>query len=525
MVGYSQHRRTSSTTSEGALAPAPLSEVSEPTHGNAAAIEQMGLVTPSDGRSPFDLGLDLAEEAGGLTPSAAGDLFGFEDQESPDAGGAVPDHLVAWVDQVLPVGLGVTVSADFAFAIGLGASVGGGITVVNQGKGWLEVEQVAKGGVGGELGLGAKVPGTGATLEGEAGLECSITRTYKVPWTRLADPATLAALATTAVLGAEGSLVEAVLEATFGGDHDLAPFLMSEEVHGGVSGSVGAEGEVLGEALGVELAAGTGLASKVEYDELADEEGQRTGKIWLGGNAEALLQVTLDLSKTLGFDAEPMLPKIAGASGLVIPFEVNGGEWSFSMPYWEVTASAELGPVGASATVSMGPGHTGVGVEVEVDPGSVIWQKALNTVGAALEVASAGSLELTTDSTMKAGLSTKLDQAALPSSPLLPQDVLRYLVTGELPEALAEARGLLDQALANAELSLEVDLTIAALHAQGEAKAGTGTLEKIEGEGELGLVYQRDDLAPEMSAPPTLDDLVALLRGGAPTTTWPKEQP
>lgn len=470
-----------------------------------------GLATPWAGPSLAESGrpqwsLDEREDTGDGGDPGAGDER------------TVPQIAIDWVDGCLPVGLGVAVSGSLEVELGMSLEGSAGVTVTNQGGGWLEIEVALGAGFGLGVGVGGAAGGNGAELEAGGDANNTATRTYRVPWTRMVDLGNLAKLGFSAALGevfgdaVEAIAPEAVIEALVGG-HDLTPFLIGDSME--LTVSAGAEGMAgaVAEELGLELSVGAGVSIGVEYDDLADEHGDRDGTVKIEGSLDFLQKALIDLSKTIGFDTECMLPHLHASGAVVIPFSEHDGDKTFAMPYLELAAEAEAGPVGIGGKVDVGPDKASVELHVSLDPGSLLWQKVLDdTVGIAIETLSGGLAEVETSGSMTLGVGFSLLAPELPDPAVIAPDVTTWMTTGYASPALTENAGLLDRMLASADVTLGVDLVIAELVVAGEAEAKEGLEEGVAGEFKAGLVYQRDDVLEDLEAPPTVDEALSYLR-------------
>jgi hypothetical protein len=481
-------------------------------YGNAAAAAGLGLDVPAADWSPTELAgwaFGRGEEAQDGPPAQPG---------ASEGAGGLPRALVDWVDAHLPVGIGIAGSVELALKLGLFMETPVSISVVNQGGGWLEVEVSGGLGFGAGLGLGAVAGDTGAEAEVTGGVAMTGARTFRVPWTRLASATTLARLAGSAILGeVVGGLVEALapedLLAQLIGGHDLTPFLVSERLEGTGHMGAGAGGGALGEELEAALTDTVGLAISVEYEDLADEAGVREGEVKLEGSAELLAEAAIDLSKTIGVDTNLVLPHIRGTCALVLPFTETDGDKRFAAPYVEVSVLLAAGPVGVQGAVALGPAHAGVSLEVELDPGSLLWQRVLDdAVGRWLEMVTLGLAEVETSGSMTLGLEVELDHPLLPAAAEIAGDVASWIATGAATDALAPHVDLIERLVDAAELTLGVDLVVLALRADGGLEVAEGLQAGVEGEAELALIYQRDDLLEDLRPAPTVPEAVSYVR-------------
>ncbi|MEQ1569727.1 MAG: hypothetical protein ABMA64_29095, partial [Myxococcota bacterium] len=241
------------------------------------------------------------------------------------------------------------------------------------------------------------------------------------------------------------------------------------------------------------------------------------GELRVSGTAEGLVKAAIDLSKSLGIDTDCVVPQISGGGALVVPFTEEEGVKTFSAPYLELSADGAIGPVGVGGSTSLGPDHVGIEAHVEVDPGSLLWQKVLDdSVGIALEAATVGLAEVETSGSMTLGVEMSLDDPAFANPAAVAADAFAWLTTGEVGEALSQHVSVLERLAASADLTLAVDLTVASVTAELEEEVGVGVMESARGAGELGVVYQRDDVLGDLSAPPSVQEVLAAVRAGSP---------
>lgn len=517
----------------------------EQPYGNAAISSSIGGEGRSDAWSPGEVA-DWAfgpEDEGAAGLGRAREVFGFGGDPGHSCGPAglagriglgragrafdglgerppdlVPQSVVDWVDEHVPVGLGIAGSIEFCAMAGVSLATPFTASVVNEGGGWLTVEVTGAILFGAGAGLGAVAGDTGAEGELAAQAGPKGTRVFRVPWTRLADLGTLAKLAGSAVAGeligvpVEGLAPAHLVEELVDG-HDLTPYLMKERIEGRIEGNLGAEGGALGEELGLSAEDVVSGALEVEYDDLADAHGMRKGRVRIEARKEVLVQIAADLSKTIGVDTTCAIPDFDGHFGLVVPFVERDGDKTFAAPYVEVGGSLGAGPLAVEGAVELGPGHAGVKVAAEVDPGSLLWQKALDGVaGSVLETLTFGICEIETSGSMKLGLEASLDHPLLAEAASIAGDVVRWIGTGDVSDTLAPHLAVVQELVESADLKLGVDLEIFALHADGSLEGAAGVQVGGEAEGKVGLVYQRDDVLGDLEPVPTVAELLPELR-------------
>ncbi|MEQ1568894.1 MAG: hypothetical protein ABMA64_24870 [Myxococcota bacterium] len=107
-----------------------------------------------------------------------------------------------------------------------------------------------------------------------------------------------------------------------------------------------------------------------------------------------------------------------------------------------------------------------------------------------------------------------LEDPALADPAAVAADAFTWLTTGEVGEALTQHLSVVERLAASADVTLGVDLTIASVEAEIEEEAGVGVMESAHVAGGVGLVYQRDRVLGELCAPPSIDELLSVVRAG-----------
>ncbi|MCB9688311.1 MAG: hypothetical protein H6738_11940 [Alphaproteobacteria bacterium] len=479
--------------------PSVASVVTEQPWGNAAMAERLGLgkaPTLDDALAPWSSGPqgDLLDSD--LLAPALGSDLGFDELRDLLDNEGIDQELVTWFDLIVPPGAGIKGALSLGAAMQVTFELGGGVTVVNLGGGYWDVEVEGSLSAGAAEAIGLAMPM--AEGKAEVGAEVKVEGSFglKLPWARLMSGAKVQPTGLAQVVDGVASALHGV---------DLLPYVMSVEVQTGAE----AKGEVAAGLVGQEISNAIKMSGDasvgVSFDDLTAPDGTRDGEIRIEAEAEALAEIAVNL-------AAGYLPRLHEATALVVPFTWLGhGDTELHTPYVVLGADAEVGMVGVGATLELGPNHSALKASVMVHPGTLLWDKVLEGANLALMGMSLGAAKIDAEGTVELGLSISADGAM---SALL-HDVWAWLATGSVSEALAPYLGEAQAIVKQAQITLAVDLVLAELTVEGEVEGGLGPKVGVEGEAKAALLYQRDDVMAELDAPPTIDDALAMIRRSA----------
>lgn len=486
---------------------------SEPSEDVVGGAYEAGAADRQAGQSGW-----VADRSAGVGTGDRADGLGYFDgvgAEPAAAAGAVA-QVLAFLDSCLPVGLGVAVDGSLGLVVGVSGETAASATIVNLGAGWLDVDASVSLGVGLPGLVGGEAGDTGAELGGGVGASTTAQRRFRIPWTQLCSAEVLAGLLGSIAL--QSSTVEAglhVLGLVLPG-RDLNPFLIEEsyalEGTAQLEASLGALGEEVSWLLQDTVGATVGVA----WDDLPDDRGHREGTLSLEGTGEMLHQVALNLEHTAGVDVEVPLPDASVTGALVVPITEDLGVITFGTPWLRLSASCAVGPGAGEVGVEVGPDHAVVDAEVSLTVQHPTARGLVDDLSERVPLLTAGMADIDgPSSTVSVGLSVAVGPALLAEGGATAQDVAQYLFTGQVSPALAAVRGLLDAAVAAAEVTVGVDLTLLSASFDGEVEGGAGVVLGGSLGAEESLVYRNDDVAGLLAACPTAADVVALLRSGA----------
>lgn len=469
----------------------------------AAPAATWGAAAGKDAAGAFRPEPEAAVDSGGAT---SGGVAPAEGTGMPDPGGPVPAAVIAQVDAVLPPGLGVVLAASGSLAVAVGVSVGAEVTVVNRGGGWLDVKAAPEAGLGVGVGLGAEVLGEGASAGLDVGVGAGAEREFLVPWTRIVDPGVLGSLA----LGTAETAAVTLLAG-----RNLNPYLVKSTERLGLQAEAEAGVGVGGEELGLGAESSVMLEIGLAYDGLA-AEGKRSGEFTVTGRHSALLEAKAALEQTVG--ASIALSGEAESSGtIVLPFTEEDGVRSWRPPLvriaQEVSAGVDgVGGLGAGYSVETGLGHMVVGAQASVTAGTALWgQVVQGPVADAIGYAAEGAT-----GEMTLGVEVDLS-AALQVQALTQIDVVRWLLGGDVTPSIQPVLAHLQLAVANADVSLGVELELWDASREGEITEEMGAAAGLEGKVGAKVVFEKEDILPDLAAPPGVQEVLACLRAGAPT--------
>lgn len=442
-----------------------------------------------------------ADQGAGQGNAARCDELGYFD--GIDASGGATEstsELVAMFDQLVPQGLGVQLSG----AIELVAGVAGGIEVackaVNLSGGWLEVESKWAGALGLELGDPTGSVHSGGTYEKAI--------TYRVPWAGLvADPARIGQVLGSMCGTSAPEAVEALLHFVVPGV-DLNPYVIREEVTAGMESGSEVKEMVLGVEFGWIVEVAPSVTVAMEYDDVVDAQGKRTGHIELGGGFEALNQVVVK-SKSMG-DLGIATPLVEGATGLEIDFEENAGTKTVTGGRATFDSTVGAGSAALAVSGSLGTDGAKLTLASAIPSGDLWWGLVAGAVMAQVPGAEALGVELSPESEIALQAEVNLGQLLAGSAALL-ADVARYVATGQCPEVLQDVRADLDAAIAACTVTIPVAASLMVGVSAGE-KTGTGLIVGGSAEGSVGLVYETDDILPLLAAAPTPEEVLGRFR-------------
>lgn len=456
----------------------------------------------------------MADDAAGIGTGGRTDGLQYFDGVGVDPA-ADPEglaaRLVAAVDAAIPVGAGVAI--DFADKLIAGAQGEGALsgTLTNLGGGWASLDATVMVGAGMPGIIGGEVGDTGAELDGEVGASLTMGRVFKLPYTRLLDPAVLAGLLGSALLASTG--LENVLHAlgVVLTGVDLNPYLLEESYAAELAGSVGASLGALGEEVEWLLEGTVGAGTKLAWDDLPDANGHREGTLTFEATGAVLHQVALNLEKTAGIDVELPLPADEITAALVVEVTEDQGVITFGGWWVRGSASMEVACGKGEVGVEVGPGHGLVDAALSLTVSHPLAGSIIEDVTATLPAVDVDG----GSTTVTVGLSVPLTAELLAAGAAAAQDVAQYLGTGQLPPSLQALKGAVDDAIAAATVTVGVDMVLVTAGVEFEEEAGAGLAAGVDAEGSASLVYQNDDVTGLLSACPTTADVLALLRSGA----------